>query len=246
MPVGNGHATDEAGGGVPLVTTNNDGQGGSNLTHRRQVRLRLGRRAARAAKSKRSASSDSAASSLSSNSSGGSSLGSLAAACAPLPAGALRRLAVEERQRWRRPRHLPWRRRRRPSPASTRAPAQHGSPSIAMRHVHPAPPGRLHHLPGRRATGGRHRRSASATPRPAGRFAVAPTRPKGCSGPAGEAHPLVSLRAAAHREQDTEMVSETRHAQGMKGGPSQTVVVAPRHRDTRRVTPGTGRVSGRR
>ena len=130
--VGNGHATDEAGGGVPLVTTNNDGQGGSNLTHRRQVRLRLGRRAARAAKSKRSASSDSASSSLSSNPSGGSSLGSLAAACAPLPAGALRRLAVEERQRWRRPRHLPWRRRRRPSPASTRAPAQHGSPSIAM------------------------------------------------------------------------------------------------------------------
>ena len=85
MPVGNGHATDEAGGGVPLVTTNNDGQGGSNLTHRRQVRLRLGRRAARAAKSKRSASSDSA-SSLSSSPSGGSSLGSLAAACAPLPA----------------------------------------------------------------------------------------------------------------------------------------------------------------
>ena len=91
--------------------------------------------ASRAAKSKRSASSDSASSpssSLSSSPSGGSSLGSLAAACAPLPAGALRRRAVEERQRWRRPRHLvPW--RRRPSPASPRAPAQHGSPSIAMR-----------------------------------------------------------------------------------------------------------------
>jgi hypothetical protein len=119
--------------------------------------------ASRAAKSKRSASSDSASSpssSLSSGPSGGGSLGSLAAACAPLPAGALRRRAVEERQRWRRPRHLPW--RRRPSPASPRAPAQHGSPSIAMRAAayclagnlagcaHPAPPGRHHHLPGGR------------------------------------------------------------------------------------------------
>ena len=131
--------------------------------------------ASRAAKSKRSASSDSA-SSLSSSPSGGSSLGSLAAACAPLPAGALRRRAVEERQRWRRPRHLvPW--RRRPSPASPRAPAQHGSPSIAMRAAAKClaststqlrPVDSTTYRDEERREAGNHRRSASATPGPAG------------------------------------------------------------------------------
>ena len=134
--------------------------------------------ASRAARSKRSASSDSASSpssSLSSSPSGGSSLGSLVAACTPLPAGALRRRAVEERQRWRRPRHLPW--RRRPSPASPRAPAQHGSPSIAMRAAAKClasmstqlrPVDSTTYQDEERREAGNHRRSASATPGPAG------------------------------------------------------------------------------
>ena len=167
--------------------------------------------ASRAAKSKRSASSDSASSpssSLSSSPSGGSSLGSLAAACAPLPAGALRRRAVEERQRWRRPRHLvPW--RRRPSPASPRAPAQHGSPSIAMRAAAKClasmstqlrPVDSTTYRDEERREAGNHRRSASATPGPAGRFAVASTPPKGCSAAMGEGHRLIfSANSGAQR-----------------------------------------------
>ena len=166
--------------------------------------------ASRAAKSKRSASSDSASSpssSLSSGPSGGGSLGSLAAACAPLPAGALRRRAVEERQRWRRPRHLPW--RRRPSPASPRAPAQHGSPSIAMRAAAKClasmstqlrPVDSTTYRDEERREAGNHRRSASATPGPAGRFAVASTPPKGCLAAMGEGHRLIfSANSGAQR-----------------------------------------------
>jgi len=175
--------------------------------------------ASRAARSKRSASSDSASSpssSLSSSPSGGSSLGSLVAACTPLPAGALRRRAVEERQRWRRPRHLPW--RRRPSPASPRAPAQHGSPSIAMRAAAKCLTGMFRPVDSttyrdeERREAGNHRRSASATPGPAGRFAVASTPPKGCSAAMGEGHHSYSLPTAAHREQDMETRRETRGA----------------------------------
>jgi hypothetical protein len=94
----------------------------------------------------------------------------------PSRAGALRRRAVEERQRWRRPRHLvPW--RRRPSPASPRAPAQHGSPSIAMRAAAKClasmstqlrPVDSTTYRDEERREAGNHRRSASATPGPAG------------------------------------------------------------------------------
>ena len=209
--------------------------------------------ASRAAKSKRSASSDSASSpssSLSSSPSGGSSLGSLAAACAPLPAGALRRRAVEERQRWRRPRHLPW--RRRPSPASPRAPAQHGSPSIAMRAAAKCLAGNLAGVstqlrPVDTTTdreAGNHRRSASATPGPAGRFAVASTPPKGCSAAMGEGHHSYSLPTAAHREQDMEARRETRGAARSWAGWGISAASGPRRRDTRRVTWRKGGLSG--
>ena len=211
--------------------------------------------ASRAAKSKRSASSDSASSpssSLSSSPSGGSSLGSLAAACAPLPAGALRRRAVEERQRWRRPRHLvPW--RRRPSPASPRAPAQHGSPSIAMRAAAKClasmstqlrPVDSTTYRDEERREAGNHRRSASATPGPAGRFAVASTPPKGCSAAMGKGHHSYSLPTAAHREQDMEARRETRGAPRARGVRAETVVDVPARPSTPRHPRGTGRLSG--
>ena len=210
--------------------------------------------ASRAAKSKRSASSDSASSpssSLSSSPSGGGSLGSLAAACAPLPAGALRRRAVEERQRWRRPRHLvPW--RRRPSPASPRAPAQHGSPSIAMRAAayclagnlagcaHPAPPGRHHHLPGGRQPSAQRFCNA----RPSGSFAVASTPPKGCSAAMGKGHHSYSLPTAAHREQDMEARRETRGAPRGWAGWGISAASGPARPSTPRHPRGTGRLSG--
>ena len=207
--------------------------------------------ASRAAKSKRSASSDSA-SSLSSSPSGGSSLGSLAAACAPLPAGALRRRAVEERQRWRRPRHLvPW--RRRPSPASPRAPAQHGSPSIAMRAAAKClasmstqlrPVDSTTYRDEERREAGNHRRSASATPGPAGRFAVASTPPKGCSAAMGKGHHSYSLPTAAHREQDMEARRETRGAARSWAGWGISAASGPARPSTPRHPRGTGRLSG--
>ena len=157
----------------------------------------------------------------------------------------VRRRAVEERQRWRRPRHLPW--RRRPSPASPRAPAQHGSPSIAMRAAayclagnlagcaHPAPPGRHHHLPGGRQPSAQRFCNA----RPSGSFAVASTPPKGCSAAIGKGHHSYSLPTAAHREQDMEARRETRGAPRARAGWGISAASGPRHRDTRRHTRGT-------
>ena len=165
----------------------------------------------------------------------------------PSRAGALRRRAVEERQRWRRPRHLvPW--RRRPSPASPRAPAQHGSPSIAMRAAAKClasmstqlrPVDSTTYRDEERREAGNHRRSASATPGPAGRFAVASTPPKGCSAAMGKGHHSYSLPTAAHREQDMEARRETRGAPRARAGWGISAASGPRHRDTRRHTRGT-------
>ena len=170
----------------------------------------------------------------------------------PSRAGALRRRAVEERQRWRRPRHLvPW--RRRPSPASPRAPAQHGSPSIAMRAAAKClasmstqlrPVDSTTYRDEERREAGNHRRSASATPGPAGRFAVASTPPKGCSAAMGKGHHSYSLPTAAHREQDMEARRETRGAPRARGVRAETVVDVPARPSTPRHPRGTGRLSG--
>ena len=79
-----------------------------------------------------------------------------------------------------------------------------GGCQMLGQHEHPAPPGRLHHLPGRRATGGRQpsaQRFCNA--RPSGSFAVASTPPKGCSAAMGKGHHSYSLPTAAHRASRT-------------------------------------------
>ena len=115
-----------------------------------------------------------------------------------------------------------------------------GSCQMLGQHEHPAPPGRLHHLPGRRATGGRQpsaQRFCNA--RPSGSFAVASTPPKGCSAAMGKGHHSYSLPTAAHREQDMEARRETRGAPRARAGWGISAASGPRHRDTRRHTRGT-------
>ena len=90
-----------------------------------------------------------------------------------------------------------------------------------------------------RREAGNHRRSASATPGPAGRFAVASTPPKGCSAAMGKGHHSYSLPTAAHREQDMEARRETRGAPRARAGWGISAASGPRHRDTRRHTRGT-------
>ena len=115
-----------------------------------------------------------------------------------------------------------------------------GGCQMLGQHEHPAPPGRLHHLPGRRATGGRQpsaQRFCNA--RPSGSFAVASTPPKGCSAAMGKGHHSYSLPTAAHREQDMEARRETRGAPRARAGWGISAASGPRHRDTRRHTRGT-------
>ena len=120
-----------------------------------------------------------------------------------------------------------------------------GSCQMLGQHEHPAPPGRLHHLPGRRATGGRQpsaQRFCNA--RPSGSFAVASTPPKGCSAAMGKGHHSYSLPTAAHREQDMEARRETRGAPRARGVRAETVVDVPARPSTPRHPRGTGRLSG--
>ena len=120
-----------------------------------------------------------------------------------------------------------------------------GSCQMLGQHEHPAPPGRLHHLPGRRATGGRQpsaQRFCNA--RPSGSFAVASTPPKGCSAAMGKGHHSYSLPTAAHREQDMEARRETRGAPRARGVRAETVVDVPARPSMPRHARGTGRLSG--
>ena len=120
-----------------------------------------------------------------------------------------------------------------------------GGCQMLGQHEHPAPPGRLHHLPGRRATGGRQpsaQRFCNA--RPSGSFAVASTPPKGCSAAMGKGHHSYSLPTAAHREQDMEARRETRGAPRARGVRAETVVDVPARPSTPRHPRGTGRLSG--
>jgi hypothetical protein len=167
--------------------------------------------ASRAAKSKRSASSDSA-SSLSSSPSGGARSGHWpplvphsqpSRSSAPASGGGATALAAASPSRAVAAAAVA-RFTARSSAARIAFHRDEGGCQMLGQHEHPAPPGRLHHLPGRRATGGRQpsaQRFCNA--RPSGSFAVASTPPKGCSAAMGKGHHSYSLPTAAHRASRT-------------------------------------------